>query len=146
MSGSVSALGANPSTISVNFAIPGSAANGTIITGTITAYSALVPGSETVVIPPNQRWYFYAVSTQSGPTGPDGRLQVLKNGDIQYFQPFLSQTSLSVLRGYTFPQKIRFLQNSTLNILLVLSEANSATTQVTQTVQFDVIKYAFAVA
>lgn len=142
----VSALGGNPSTISVEFTIAGSAASGTIYTGTITAFSALVPGSENVIIPPNQRWYFYSVSTINGATGPDGRLQIIRNGDIQYFQPYLSQTSLSVLRGYQFPSPVKFQQNSTLNILLVLSEANSATTSVTQTVQFDVVKYAFAVA
>lgn len=142
----VSALGGNPSTISVSFTIAGSAAEGTIYTGTITAFSALVPGNQNVVIPPTQRWYFYSVSTTNGAVGPDGRLQILRNGDIQYFQPYLSQTSLSVLRGYQFPSPVQFKQNSTLNILLVLSEANSLTTEVKQTVQFDVVKYAFAVS
>lgn len=143
MAGSVSAIGPNPSTISVDFSIPANSAKGTIITGTVTGFNALVPGSENVVIPPNQRWYFYAVSIQSKPT-TDGRLQLLRNGDIQYFQPYLHQLALDVLRGYQMPQKIKFKHNSTLHVLLVLSEA-SGTTKETQTVEFDVVKFAFEV-
>lgn len=142
----VSGIGKNPSTIQVQFTIPGSATSGTNISGSITAFGPLVPASTTVVVPPTQRWWFYAVSTTNGPTGPDGRVQLLLNGDLQYFQPFLSQTSLAVLRGYNLPQVVKVSPNTTFSILLTLSEANSLTTSVTQSVNFDIVKYQLSVS
>jgi len=142
----VSGVGANPSTIRATFSIPASAASGTTITATISAFNVFVPAQETVVIPPNQRWYIYTITTAAGAVGPDGTVSILKNGDLQYFQPSLSQTSLSVLRGYTFPQPVQLLQNSTLSMLLTLTEANSSSAIVTQNVNLDTVKYAFALS
>lgn len=142
----VSGVGANPSTVQVTFTIPGSAASGTTISGSITAFGPLVPASTTVVVPPTQRWWFYTVSTASGATGPDGRVQMLLNGDLQYFQPFLSQTSLAVLRGYQLPSPVKVTPNTTFAIILTLSEANTATTAVTQNVNFDIVKYQLSVS
>lgn len=142
----VSGIGANPSTVSVSFDIAASAASGTIVSGTITAFGPLVSSSTTVVVPPTQRWYVYSVDTANGPTGPDGQVQMLLNGDLQYFQPYLSQTSLAVLRGYTLPQPVRMKPNTTIAFILTLSEANSSTAAVTQTVKFGVVKYQIAVS
>lgn len=141
----VTGVGANPSTVNVSFSIAGSATSGTTITGSISAFGPFVPAQTSIVVPPTQRWYFYNVSTTNGATGPDGKVQILLNGDLQYFQPYLSQTSLAVLRGYTFPQVVRARPNTTLTVILTLSEANSLTTAVTQNVNFDIIKYQIAV-
>jgi hypothetical protein len=141
----VSGIGSNPSTVTVEFDIPASAPAGQTIAGNITAFGPLVPASATVVIPPTQRWYFYAISTTDGPVGPDGRVQILLNGDLQYFQPSLSQTSLSVLRGYTFPAPVKAKPNTTISFILTLIAANTLTTEVIQNVQFDIVKYQISI-
>jgi hypothetical protein len=124
----VTLTGPQPTVFIVSFSIAASAAAGTVVQGSIQAFGALMPATQSVEVPITEVWSivdFYTLSTVS----PDAQIQLLINGYIQNIYPTLNSVYINNYKKWTLNQAIKIPPASTWSVNIVLLGANGSSAQ-----------------
>lgn len=128
--------------ITAAFSIPGSAATGTIVQATVSAFGPLVGSQTTIVVPITEVWHVIDLYVVSTPT-IDATLLTFINGYIQNIQPALSTTNINLLTRFRLPQSIPLAPGATFSSSISTLEANSSTLAVSQNVFYQIVRAPF---
>jgi len=124
----VTLTGPQPTVFIVTFSIAASAAAGSVVQGSISAFGALMPATQSVNVPITEVWSivdFYTLATVT----PDAQIQLFINGYPQNIYPTLNSVYINNYKKWTLNQAIKIPPASTWSVNAVLLGTNGTTAQ-----------------
>ena len=124
----VTITGPQPTVFIVSFSVAASAAAGTVIQGSISAFGANQPAQSAITVPSTEVWSIvdlYTLSTVS----PDAQVQLYVNGYLQNIQPTLNSVYINNYSKWKLTQVFKLPPTATWSISIVLLAANGTTAQ-----------------